>query len=140
MTTPTHDEIDALLAPVYEQYGILHIRIARLSLVDVLAVTRRHYPTAAFLKVDETDQDMSGALVASDEDVLDGDGNMLSADDDVDFDHSWSDDLWNPLINLDGSNQAVWHPFLLQDEHGRNWRLDLNAIEAAVDNLMKEDA
>jgi hypothetical protein len=136
MTLPSPDEVAALLTPVYTEYNALHDRLIRLSLVDVLVITRSHFPNAAFLHVDETDQDMSGTLVATDEDIRDANDEPFGPNDDQDPEGVWSDDVWDSLSNLNENNQPTWQPFFLQDDDGRNWRLDLNAIERAVPELL----
>lgn len=139
MTIPTPDDIAALLTPVYAEYNALHRRLTRLSLVQLLTITREHFPTAAFVRVDETDQDMSGSLVTDEEGARDIDDVQLDLADDQHTDEVWCDRVWNALLNLDTSNQGIWHPFFLADLNGGSGRLDLNAIEQAVPDLLSVD-
>lgn len=137
MTIPSPDEVDALLEPAYTEYRAIRERIAKLSLVAVLAVTRQHFPTAAFVEVDATDQDFSGALVTHEGGVLDADGSILT-DDAAPDEEPWEDGVWNPLINLADADKVHWQPFIVEVD-GEKDRLDLNAIERVVPWLMASE-
>lgn len=134
MTLPSHADVVARLDAEIATYQAVKTRIATLSLIDVFVVTRQVFPDAAFIAVDNTDQDDSGSLVASEEDVLDANGDILDTDNNVVL--TWVDYVWGPLSNLDSSTQVIWQPFIVQDDNGWNMRLDLNAIEQAVPGLL----
>ncbi len=139
MTIPTADAVAALLEPVYAEYNAMHRRLTRLSLVQLLVITREHYPAAAFVRVDETDQDTSGSLVTDEEGVRDADDVELSPNDNQHPEEEWCDRVWNSLLNLDTSNQGIWHAFFIADLNGGSGRLDLNAIEQAVPELLAKE-
>lgn len=148
MTQPTLDEVTAHLAVAGEAYRSTRDRIAQLSLVGVLLETRAHFPTAAFIVVDETDQDTSGALVATDESVLGADAEIIDQDSTVLPDaEPWTDAIWGVLGNLDDFTEGVWRPFITEvDQPGGDFPaesfkaqcLDLDAIEALACELVSQ--
>ena len=136
LTIPAHNRIQALLDSEVNCYRTHRERIARLSLVDVLSIIRLHFPTAAFLRIDATDQDLSGSLIACEDDVLDATDAALYDDQGSD-EEPWGDALWGPLSNLDDSTEEVWKPFVVTNPvRPDDRRLDLAAIEAAVPSLL----
>lgn len=134
MALPTHADIEPFISTEITAYQRHQANITTLCLVDVLVIVRQYFPAAAFLKVDGTDQDMSGSLVANWDDVLDANGDVLDTDDPDAF----ADDVWGPLSNLDDRTVDIWRPFIVDPSgKGTDRRLDLNAIADAAPGLLQ---
>jgi hypothetical protein len=120
---------NALHAEV-ERYRTANERISRLSLRLVAELTIEALPDAVGVKVNETDQDHSGALTFS--------GIVLADGTELDYDEApdgVEEDLFDPLINLDEGNSDTWTEYLVgshSESSGTSGYLDLVRILVGV--------
>lgn len=121
---PQHpDEIRRRLQAEFAVYHAANNRIALWALFHIGLLVRAEHAEAAFVAVEETDQDSSGRLVL--DSVLDAVGDCLDGDGPASAD---DDDLRTALSYLDRSNRGAWECFALEDEFGGNVRLDIGRI------------
>lgn len=132
---PSQEAIQSVLAAEIEFYRESQARVALLSLLDVCVATRLVFPGAAFIAVSESDQDFTGSLVASEEDVLDAEYEPLTTDDPNEA-LAWVDRVMGPLSNLNRDTVTTWQPFIVQNENGGDWKLDIGAVERAVPDVI----
>lgn len=127
--SPTPEEVHRRLVAEFPVYRAANARIALWAVLYVALRARAADERAAFVAVDESDQDTSGALVACA--VLDADGVTLP---DASEAVTEDDDVGDALLCLDTSNRPTWGDYAVDDGSGRNVRLDIGRVleEVAV--------
>lgn len=133
---PSPEEVGARLEACNVAYRQAVSAVVAMSLVEVLVVTRRYAPHAAFVRVQESDTDASGHLTAGPNGVLDPQGHTVAYP--AEMGDEWADQVWGALSNLDDASKWVWRPFTVSA--GAEVRLDLGAVEAALPRLMGHGA
>lgn len=114
------------LVAEFRVYRAANARIALWALLHAALLARAADDRAAFIAVEETDQDHSGSLVGVD--LLDADGAPLGVSEAV-----LDDDLVRDALNcLDTGNRSTWGEFASDDGTGRHVRLDIARILEAV--------
>lgn len=120
------DAIRRRLVAEFPVYRAVNARVALWAALHLALLARAADAQAAFVSVEETDEDLSGSLVGHQ--VLDAQGSPLDASDDI-LD---TDEARDALNCLDTSNRGTWGEFAADDGSGRDVRLDLARILAAV--------
>jgi hypothetical protein len=120
------EAIGRRLVAEFRVYRAVNARIALWALLHAGLLARAADERAAFIEVEETDQDLSGSLVGVG--VLDADGTALDVSETV-----LDTDLARDALNsLDTSNRSTWGEFTSDDGTGRHVRFDIARILDAV--------
>ena len=133
MSKEAYDSLMAALERDYDELHKVKARIVVRSAHAVAYLTRATFPDARYIVVEETDQDLSGSLVA--DDLLNGAMEMVGAvglhDPYAGYTYDrWRDEVWAPLSNMQDDVKGTYELWRGPD-YGSRMTLDLEKLERA---------